>query len=418
MAKYRKTKRQTAKQAARWQPLRRLRIELRRFWHWFSQTPAGHVIIPVLSFFWIGYLRYWRRNLFHKIFVCVVVFVFCVIGVMYGIARWYMWTQSSKPLVMGATFIPDYAKSFGLDPKETMDAMLDDLQIKQLRLVSYWDKIEPTPGKGYDFSELDWEFQKANDAGAKVSLAIGLRQPRWPECHMPDWAKDEPMDVWSVQVKAFMKAVMNRYKDNPALQSYQLENEYFLSVFGECPDFSRTRLVDEYNFAKDIDPAHPIIISRSNNAIGWPLGQPQPDLFGVSVYKRVWDITLTKRYVEYPFPAWFYGFLGGVGKIFTGKDLIIHELQAEPWPPNGVDIVHTPLAEQSKSLDAKRLEGRFEYGKGTGLRSIDLWGAEYWYYRKKVLNDPSVWNVAKQEYQQARDENTELMKTGKSYLGK
>jgi len=323
---------------------------------------------------------------------------------MYGIARWYMWSQSSKPIVLGASFIPDYAKSLGVDPKETLDAMLTDLDIKQLRLVGYWDKIESKEGT-YDYSELDWQFEKANAAGAKVSLTLGLRQPRWPECHMPNWAKDEPMDVWSVQLKDFMRKTMERYKDNPALESYQLENEFFLTVFGICPDFTRERLVDEYNFAKEIDPNHPIIISRSNNAMGIPIGQPQPDAFGVSVYKRVWDITLTKRYVEYPFPAWFYGFLGGAGKIWTDKDLYIHELQAEPWPPNGQEIRNTSLEEQSKSLDANRLHDRFEFGKATGLRKIDLWGAEYWYYRKVVLNDPSVWDAAKEEYAEAKKDN-------------
>jgi hypothetical protein len=109
--------------------------------------------------------------------------------------------------------------------------------------------------------------------------------------------------------------------------------------------------------------------------------------------------------VEYPFPAWFYGFLGGAGKILTGKDLIIHELQAEPWPPNGMEIKNTPLAEQSKSLDAQRLAQRFQYGEATGLRTIDLWGAEYWYYRKEILRDPSLWNVARTYYQEATAQN-------------
>ncbi len=347
------------------------------------------------------FLTYWRHSWWHKTLVLLTVFIALCVGAMYGISRWYMWTQSSKPLVLGASFIPDYATKLGVDPKETMDAMINDLGIKQLRLVGYWDKLEPQPGV-YDFSELDWQFEKANAANVKVSLALGLRQPRWPECHMPNWAKDEPMDVWSIQLKAFMKQVINRYQDNPALESYQLENEFFLTVFGICPDFSRERLVDEYNFVKSLDASHPVIISRSNNAIGFPIGQPQPDVFAVSVYKRVWDITITKRYVEYPFPAWFYGFLGGMGKILTGKDLVIHELQAEPWPPNGQEIVDTPLDEQSKSMNAQRLDDRFEYGKATGLRSIDLWGAEYWYYRKEVLNDPSVWNVAKEQYRKSQ----------------
>jgi beta-galactosidase GanA len=73
-----------------------------------------------------------------------------------------------------------------------MQAMIDDLGVRQFRLVSYWDKIEPEKGT-YDFDELDWQFQKANDAHAKVSLAIGLRQPRWPECHMPSWQIGKPM---------------------------------------------------------------------------------------------------------------------------------------------------------------------------------------------------------------------------------
>jgi len=350
------------------------------------------------------FVRYWRYDWFHKVVTVLTILIVLCVSAMFGIAKWYAWDQSSKPLMLGASFIPDYAKSLGVDPKDTLDAMFNDLGVKQIRFVGYWDKMEPTEGK-YDFSELDWQFAKANAADAKVSLAVGLRQPRWPECHMPTWAANEPMEIWSVQLKAFMKQVVNRYKDNPALQSYQLENEFFLKVFGECPDFSRERLVDEYNFVKDLDPNHPIIVSRSNNALGLPLGAPQADIFAVSVYKRVWDFTFTKRYLEYPFPAWFYGFLGGAGKIVTGKDLQIHELQAEPWPPNNKNIVDISLEEQSKSLDAKRLQGRFEYGEATGLRSIDLWGAEYWYYRKVKLHDSSVWDVAKEQYHKAADEN-------------
>lgn len=366
---------------------------------WSVPIPTDISKLPAWPWAWL--VAYWRHSWWHRAMAVIVVGMLISVGTMYGIARWYMWQQSSKPLVLGTSFIPDYASKLGVDPKETLDAILNDLGVKQLRLVSYWDHIERQEGQ-YDFRELDWQFEKANAAGAKVSLAIGLRQPRWPECHMPEWAKDEPMGVWSVQLKAFMKQVIDRYKNNPALQSYQLENEFFLSVFGICPDFTRERLIDEYRFVKDLDPVHPVIISRSNNAIGLPVGQPQPDVFAVSVYKRVWDITLTKRYVEYPFPSWFYGFLGGAGKLLTGKDLYIHELQAEPWPPNGQEIVNTSLEEQSKSLNAERLRHRFQYGKASGLRSIDLWGAEYWYYRKKVLKDPSVWDVAKEEYAKAK----------------
>ena len=96
---------------------------------------------------------------------------------MYGIAYWYQQKHRNEPITFGSTFIPTYAESFGLDPQETMQAMIDDLGIKRFRLVSYWRTIEKEPGT-YDFSQLDWQFEKVKKAGGRVSLAIGLRQPR------------------------------------------------------------------------------------------------------------------------------------------------------------------------------------------------------------------------------------------------
>lgn len=348
---------------------------------------------------WRWIMCYWRRNVWHKLVVIFAILILLALGTMYGIARWYIWSERSKPLTLGATFIPDYAQSLGLSPEQTMDALTNDLHIKQFRLVSYWSDMERTQGH-YDFSQLDWEMQKAEAAHAKVTLAVGLRQPRWPECHMPDWAANEPQSAWQPQLEAFMTAVINRYKNSPSLQAYQVENEYFLQGFGKCTNFSRQRLTDEYNLVRKLDPQHIAIVGRSNNALGIPLGSPQPDEFSISVYKRVWDAGFTHRYLEYPFPAWYYAFLAGLQKIVTGKDMVIGELQAEAWPPNGQGIANISLAEQNKSLDAQRLKDRFAYGKATGMKTIDMWGAEYWYYRLIKLHDPSLWNVAKTEYTQ------------------
>lgn len=219
------------------------------------------------------------------------------------------------------------------------------------------------------------------------------------------------MSEWSVELKKFMTATVERYKSSPVLESWQLENEFFLDVFGICPDHSRERLVDEYKHLKNLDPIRPIIVSRSNNAIGLPLGDPRPDISAVSIYKRVWDKTLTKRYVEYPFPAWFYASLAGGGKLFTGRDLIIHELQAEPWMPDRPEFQINDLAdvaEQDKSMNAQRLSDRIEYGKATGMKEIYLWGAEWWYWRKVKANDSSTWDTAKAEIQRTIRENNSL----------
>jgi hypothetical protein len=316
---------------------------------------------------------------------------------MYGIAQWYIHSQPNKPQVLGVSFVPDYATSLGLDPQATMDGLLG-LGVRHFRLVSYWSDIEQTQGT-YNFDQLDWQFKKAEASGAKITLAIGLRQPRWPECHMPDWATNMPTSQWQPLLQKNMGAVIERYKNSPSLESYQLENEYFNKAFGTCTNFDRNRLVAEYSQVKKLDSSHPVIISRSNNALGIPIYEPKPDMYGVSVYKRVWDAGVTHRYLEYPFPAWFYAFLAGAQKIHDGRDMIVHEMQAEAWAPNGKSLKDTSLDEQNKSLNAERLKGRFEYGKATGMKQIYMWGGEYWYYRLTVLHDASLWNTAKQEYQ-------------------
>ena len=324
-----------------------------------------------------------------------IIFAVWILG-MYGVARWYIHSTSNKPLQLGVSFIPDYAQSLGVDPQETMDGLLS-IGVKHFRLVSYWSDAEQTRGS-YDFSQLDWQFKKAEAAHAKITLTVGLRQPRWPECHQPDWANNLPSNERNAELQKYMNAVVERYKNSPSLQDYQLENEYFLKGFGICTDFSRSRLISEYNQLKQQDPKHPIIVGRSNNALGFPVGQPQPDKFSISIYKRVWDGNATHRYLEYPFPAWFYGYIAGIQKIFNHRDMAIGELQAEAWAPNGKQVQQISLAEQNKSLNAKRFDDRIRYGEATGMRQIYLWGAEYWYYRLQVLHDPSLWNVAQKHF--------------------
>ncbi len=81
----------------------------------------------------------------------------------------------------GVSFSVKYAKELGVDWKANFTALLDDMQIKNYRLMSYWDDTEPQQGT-FEFSDLDWQMNEAAKRGAKVSLAVGMRQPRWPEC--------------------------------------------------------------------------------------------------------------------------------------------------------------------------------------------------------------------------------------------
>lgn len=339
---------------------------------------------------------WWQKGWWTKTTTVVVLTLVLILGLLYGVSRWYVVSNTNKPLQLGVSFVPDYARSLGLDAEDTMDALIDDVGVRQFRLVSYWNKHEPEQGK-YDFTDLDWQFKKAEAANARVSLAIGLRQPRWPECHMPEWANNLPNDQWQQQLNTYIGVVIDRYKNSPSLQSYQLENEYF-NDFGECPDHTRKRLVSEFNVAKKHDSKHPVIISRSNNMPSLVTGAPQPDIVGASVYRRVWDAKITKNYYTYPFPAWYYAATAGLQKIATNKDTVLHEMQMEPWPADGQFITDVSLEEQDKSFKSSDFTSRVEFAKNTGMRSIDLWGAEWWYWRMEKANDPSFWREAKKVF--------------------
>lgn len=357
-------------------------------------------------------IRYWQRGIWQKIWVSLSVFVLLFVSGMYAIAQWYIIRNQDKPLVYGATFIPSYAESFGLNAEETMAAMIDDLGFKHLRLVSYWSSGEKERGV-YDFSYLDWQLEKARQNDVKITLAIGLRQPRWPECHMPEWARPLPKSEWEQPLMDYIRATVERYRNDPIIESWQLENEYFLRPFGICPDYSRERLVAEYDLVKSLDDTRPLIVTRSNNALGWAVGEPRPDISAVSIYKRVWDRTITKRYVEYPFPAWFYANLAGWNELLHGSDTFIHELQAESWLPDGFEMHTASTEELYKSFSPDRLEDRLEFAEATGMKRIDLWGPEWWYYMKEKRGAPELWETGKRKLLEALEANEDNLSSAR-----
>ena len=78
----------------------------------------------------------WNRGLFRRVVFVIMAVLFLFASVSYGVGQWYIQKHKNEPIVLGASFIPDYAQSFGLDPMQTLQAMLSDLRLKQVRLVS------------------------------------------------------------------------------------------------------------------------------------------------------------------------------------------------------------------------------------------------------------------------------------------
>ena len=74
---------------------------------------------------------YLRRRVWQKITLwCIAIISLLLLG-MYSVASWYRNKHAREPLVIGATFIPSYARYFDLNPKETIPAMIDDLGIRR-----------------------------------------------------------------------------------------------------------------------------------------------------------------------------------------------------------------------------------------------------------------------------------------------
>ena len=302
----------------------------------------------------------------------------------------YHWRHHGEPYSYGVTFSVKYANELGLDPVQAYTAILDELRPQRVRLMSYWDLVEPQPGH-YDFGWLDQEISQAHNRGAAVSLAIGLRQPRYPECFEPSWADQMSRSDRDAHLNTFIKAVVDRYRSNSAITAWELENEALLGSFGACTDFDRGRLANELTLVQHEDPQHPIVTNMSDEW-GYPVLIPKGGQIGFSVYYRCY-VSFLHTYLQNPWPAWWHTLRAAVIELIWHKRVIIHELQTEPWGPAPTESLSNTQQDQSMSLGL--MWHNYNLARSTGIRQQDLWGAEWWYWRK-VHGDSRFWDAAKQ----------------------
>lgn len=299
---------------------------------------------------------------------------------------------------IGMSFSVKQAQMLGLDWRKAYEALLDDktgMGIKHLRLMSYWDLYEKDPGR-YDFSQLDEEIAIAKQHGADVSLAIGLRQPRWPECHEPDWATNLDEKKWQQALLDYIEVVVKRYEKDPTVISWQLENEYYNGLFAKCRVSSPQRLQTEFNLVRAYSHK-PIWMSMSDQH-GYPINMPDVDRYGFSMYRTVYSTGLYTGYFTFPTPIWYHRLRAAIIHAVTGKDIFIHELQLEPWAPT--DIPYASYKEQDKSMSVDQIRESMLFAREIGAKDMYLWGGEWWYWRLQ-RGDPSIWNTVREEIKKA-----------------
>jgi len=324
-----------------------------------------------------------RLKLFLKVLLLIVL-------ISTAIVLWLAYKPTPTRITYGMSFNTMYARELGLDWKETYDAILHNLGVRHLRLAAHWPMIEPVKNT-YNFEELDYQVHEAEKVHATMVLAVGRRLPRWPECHIPEWAREQSWEEQKTEIREYVRKVVERYKDSPSLQYWQVENEPYLGLFAYeyCGKFDEAFLEEEIALVKSIDPHHPILVTDSGNLGTWAGAYKHGDAFGTSVYVYFWNPDLGQ--FKTLLPPWFYRAKEHVMALLYGKKpTMLIELSAEPWLVEPVTKV--PIATQFTRMDVEKFNAILEYARGTHYDTEYLWGAEWWYWLKHQKDaHPEMW---------------------------
>lgn len=292
----------------------------------------------------------------------------------------------------GVTFSTMHAKELGLDWKAVYQAALDDLKIRKFRIPAYWPETEPERDI-YDFSHLDHQLAEAQKRDAKVILAIGRRLPRWPECHTPHWVGYMPWEEQKEEIRQYLTLVVDRYKGNPTITHWQIENEPYLNAFANeiCGDLDEDFLKEEIALVRHLDPLRPILVTDSGNLGLWRGPYTNGDSFGTSMYLYFWNPELGQFKTKLP-PVTYRMKERLMEVLFGPKETFLIELSLEPWLTG--PTVDAPLEDQLSRMDATKFDEIISYAGETSFVQQYLWGVEWWYLMRGK-GHPEFWEKAK-----------------------
>ncbi|MFA5878361.1 MAG: hypothetical protein WC845_03280 [Candidatus Staskawiczbacteria bacterium] len=322
-----------------------------------------------------------------KIIAMVILFVFLFLVLWFFLGS----APKAKNILWGVNFSQKHTENLKLDWKETYLAMMEDLGAKNIKLTVDWDWVNGERD-GYFFDDVDWQIREAEEHDVNILLSIGMKTSRWPECHIPSWAKDLSKDEREAEVLKYLEKMVLRYRGSSAVTSWQVENEPFFP-FGECPPTDEKFLAQEVELVKSLDSKkRPIIISDTGEFSLWFKAAKYGDIVGNTLYKKVWSKE-AGNYFYAPFPPLFYYLKAQLVRAVFHKPVECGELQAEPWGPEL--LYDLPLSEQEKTMDLERFKKNVEFAERTGLDTFYFWGNEWWYWLKEKQNQPEIWNEAK-----------------------
>jgi hypothetical protein len=328
----------------------------------------------------------------------IILFLIIIIALLIAVLCYFFvgWAPAAKNIIWGVNFSQMQAEQLKLNWKEAYLAIIDNLGAKNIKLHTQWDWVE---GKkdDYFFEDIDWQIKKAEEKNVKIIYVVGMKTGRWPECHIPAWAKNISKEEQQIQVLEYIKQVVLRYKNSPAIAFWQVENEP-LFPFGQCPSWyydGGKFLKEEVKLVKSLDSTRQIIVSDSGEQSMWNKAAQIGDIVGTTMYRKAWmhitdEIGFRVDFLLTPVNYWRKAQI--IKKIF-GKDVICIELQAEPWTSE--PFYNVSLQDQEKTMNLSLFKENIEYAKKTGLNKFYFWGTEWWYWLKTTQNKPEIWNEAK-----------------------
>lgn len=320
----------------------------------------------------------------------IAVIVLAIAAYFFTVIHYYPFNQDLKHRsdFFGISFSTKFCETLGLDWKEVYQASLDELKAKYIRIPVYWDEIEKEPGL-FDFSDYDYLLDTGEKYGAKFVLVVGRRQPRWPECHAPEWTSSQSEEEVRREIMTMIQVVVERYKDRDSVEYWQVENEPLLDSFGVCPDSDEGFLKEEVAFVRSLDNSRQIIITGSGELGTWRREAKIGDIYGSTLYRTVYDRYL--GYTKYPLSPLYYRLKAWYAGL-TKERLIVAELQAEPWAAKG-NLLESPAEEIEKTLSVEQFRSNLQYAINLDFTRTYTWGVEWWYYQKKFGN-PEYWWLA------------------------
>src|SRR5947209_8308823 len=312
------------------------------------------------------------------------------------------------PVQVGTSFSARRATFLGLDYRAAFK-QLEAMHFRVIRLSTYWDEVDQD---GY--AKLDWLMKEVQRAHQPVVLTVGMKALGWPEFCVPvsvldttalkagqDIAADS---TFGDATLSFVEDTVLRYRDNPALIAWQVENEPFNRAGPQRLWIDAEFLGYEITAVRKLDGHHrPLIVNafshfnlvfdQASARQGLDLRQwlgfdadsaerdslaalSRGDVLGLDVYTAIGYQFLGQDHMSRADGDWPER-LARVRELAKrqGKQAWITEAQAEPW--ESTEDTYT----DPKSTSPAAIRSVFENLKDAGYGTVLFWGSEYWLWR-------------------------------------